>query len=77
VLVKAASLAVLAVHDPVCPDADLLHPLLQRIQHGLGPGLGRPCTRRQAARPPLPARYIRALTGTVPRQVHRRGKWGT
>jgi hypothetical protein len=31
------------------PDADLLHPLLQRIQHGLGPGLGRQCTRRQAA----------------------------
>src|ERR1700683_3223840 len=52
VLVKAASLA-LAVHDPVFPgmqpDADLLHPLLQRIQHGLGPGLGRQCTRRQAA----------------------------
>jgi integrase len=24
------------------PDADLLHPLPQRIQHGLGPGLGRP-----------------------------------
>jgi hypothetical protein len=35
VLVKAASLAVLAVHDPICPDADLLHPLPQRIQHGL------------------------------------------
>jgi hypothetical protein len=34
VLVKAASLAVLALHDPVCPDADLLHPLPQRIQHG-------------------------------------------
>jgi hypothetical protein len=31
------------------PDADLPHPLLQRIQHGLGPGLGRQCTRRQAA----------------------------
>ena len=30
------------------PDADLLHPLPQRIQHGLGPGLGRQCTRRQA-----------------------------
>jgi hypothetical protein len=30
VLVKAASLAVLPVHDPICPDVDLLHPLPQR-----------------------------------------------
>jgi hypothetical protein len=48
VLVKAASLAVLAVHDPVCPDADLLHPLPQRIQHGLGHGVGVGFVGRQA-----------------------------
>ena len=32
---------------------------------------------RRAGRPPLPARYIRALTGIVPRQVHRRYTRGT